>query len=80
MTKEEKLKKMLEAERAKAEGYKQILEIHGAYIAILLQRLGAVKAGGVTITGDEVKKAMTGLEVRALPAEGGFMLYIESKE
>lgn len=77
---EDKLKKMLEDERARVVGYEQIAKVHSAYIGILLQRFGAVKDNGVKITGTQVKEAMAKLEVRALPEEDGFTLYIESKE
>lgn len=78
MTKEEKLKKIIGTERAKAEGYKQISEIYGAYIAVLLKRLGASKENGITINGEEVSEALKKYEVRAFPAdEGKWSLYCE---
>lgn len=67
---------MVNDEREKVAGYEQIAKLHAAYIAHLLQKLGATKENPVTITKDDVAGAMK-LEVRGIPSEEGFKLYIE---
>lgn len=71
------LKKMISGERDKVAGYEQIAKVHSAYIAILLQRLGATKDNMIAITAEEVKEAMSKCEARAMPTEEGFSLYCE---
>lgn len=71
----ERLKKMVNEERAKVAGYEQIAKLHAAYIAHLLTKLGATKENPVTITKDDVAEAMK-LEVRGKPDGEGFKLYI----
>ena len=70
------LLKMVEEEREKVAGYEQLAKLHVAYIAHLLQKLGATKDNPVTITKGDVVEAMK-LEVRGAPADEGFKLYIE---
>ena len=74
--KNDKLLKMVNDEREKVAGYGQIAKLHVAYIAHLLQKLGATKDSPVTITKDDVAEAMK-LEVRGAPADEGYKLYIE---
>lgn len=74
--KNEKLIKMVEAERERVAGYEQIAKLHAAYIAHLLGKLGATKDNPLTITKDDVAEAMK-LEVRGAPCSEGFKLYIE---
>ena len=71
-----KLLKMVNDEREKVAGYEQIAKLHAAYIAYLLQKLGATKETPVTITKDDVAEAMK-LEVRGATCNEGFKLYIE---
>lgn len=72
----ERLLKMVEAEREKVAGYEQLAKLHAAYIAFLLQKLGATKDNPITITKEDVAGAME-LEVLGLPDGEGFKLYIE---
>jgi hypothetical protein len=71
------LLKMINGEREKVKGYVEIAKVHSAYIAILLQRLGATKDNMIAITAEEVKEAMSKCEARAMPTEEGFSLYCE---
>ena len=71
-----KLLKMVNDERERVAGYEQLAKLHAAYIAHLLQKLGATKETPVTITKDDVASAMK-LEVRGAPCIEGFKLYIE---
>ena len=78
MTKEKKLRQMIEAERKKVAGYEQLAKLHSAYIAILLTRLGTSKDSGIEISDVEVSEALKKYEVRAFPAgEGKWSLYCE---
>ena len=70
-----KLVKMVNAEREKVAGYEQLAKLHVAYIAYLLQKLGATRENPVAITKDDVAEAMK-LEVRGTPDGEGFKLYI----
>lgn len=72
----EKLIQMVEAEREKVAGYEQLAKLHAAYIAFLLQKLGATKDNPITITKEDVAGAME-LEVLGLHDGEGFKLYIE---
>ena len=72
----EKLIQMVEAEREKVAGYEQLAKLHAAYIAFLLQKMGATKDNPITITKEDVAGAME-LEVLGLPDGEGFKLYIE---
>lgn len=74
--KNETLLKMVETERERVAGYEQLAKLHAAYIAFLLQKLGATKGNPVPITKEDVAEA-TKLEVRGLPDGEGFKLYIE---
>ena len=73
----EKLKQMLETERAKSRGYEELAKIHGAYISILLKALGATKDNRFAITPSEVREALEKYEARALPEDDGYGLYYE---
>lgn len=73
----EKLKQMLEEERAKAKGYEELAKIHGAYISILLKKLGCTKDHSFVITPSDVREALEKYEARALPVEGGYGLYYD---
>lgn len=68
-----------EAERAKMSGYAELARMHGAYIAILLQKLGATKDNTVTITAEEVKEALNKYEARAMyeTTDKSWKLYCE---
>ena len=74
--KNEKLLKMIGEEREKVAGYEQLAKLHAAYIAFLLQKLGATKDNPVTITNADVAGAMN-TEVRGMPDGEGWKLYIE---
>lgn len=67
---------MVNDEREKVAGYEQLAKLHAAYIAHLLQKLGATKENPVTITKDDVTEAMN-LKVLGAPCSEGFKLYIE---
>ena len=71
------LLKMINGEREKVKGYAEIAKVHSAYIAILLQKLGATKDNMIAITAEEVKEALAKYEARAMPTEEGFSLYCE---
>lgn len=71
-----KLLKMVNDEREKVAGYEQVANLHVAYIAYLLRKLGATTETPVTITKNDVAEAMK-LEVRGVPTEEGFKLYIK---
>ncbi|MBE7025040.1 MAG: hypothetical protein E7408_03175 [Ruminococcaceae bacterium] len=73
----EKLKQMLEAERAKAKGYEELAKIHGAYISILLKKLGCTKDNRFAVTPSDVREALEKYEARALPEGDGYGLYYE---
>lgn len=70
------LRRLYEGEREKVSGYEQLAQLHVAYIAVLIGRLGATKDNPITITTDDVAKAMKA-EVRGYPEGEGFKLYIE---
>lgn len=72
----EKLIQMVEAEREKVAGYEQLAKLHAAYIAFLLQKLGATKEAPVTITKEDAAEAMK-LKVLALPGSKCVGLYVE---
>lgn len=78
----ERLERLLQEERQKAKGYNQLSRIHGAYISILLKKLGATKDNPISVTSEEVKEALEKSELRAIKVDGGFGLYCEdiSKE
>ena len=71
-----KLLKMVTDAREQVAGYEQLAKLHAAYIAFLIQKLGATKDNPITITNGDVAEAMK-LEVRGLPDGEGFKLYIE---
>jgi hypothetical protein len=73
----EKLKQMLEAERAKVAGYEQLAKVHSAYISILLKKLGATEDNMIVIAASEVTEALKKYEARAIATDGGFSLYLE---
>ena len=74
----EKLIRMLESEKQKAKAYNKIFQIHSAYVAILLKKMGADKDNAVTLTTEEVMSAKEKLEARAtVEAEGVYKLFYE---
>lgn len=72
-----KLKQMVEHEREKVAGYQQIAELHSAYIAVLLKRLGATKDKPIIIDSLDVCEAMK-CEVRGYNNGTGWELYVEA--
>ena len=76
----EKLKQMLENERAKVRGYEEVAQVHCAYISILLNKLGATKDNMISITPAEVKEALTNYEARAVLKDGVYSLYCEAAD
>lgn len=72
-----RLMKMIADERAKVAGYEQIAKLHGAYISILLKKLGATEDNLITITSEDVKEALKKCEARAIQVENGYGLYCE---
>lgn len=77
--KNETLLKMVNGEREKVKGYEEIAKVHSAYIAILLQKLGATKDNTITITAPEVTEAMHKYEARAMfePTDNSWKIYCE---
>lgn len=73
----EKLLKMVEAERQKTDGYNQIIKMYSAYISILLQRLGATKDNAVLMKNSDIKYALNSFEARVLTSDDGWNLYFE---
>ena len=67
----EKLKTMLEQEREKNKGYEELARLHCAYITILLHRINATEDNAVTITKEEVTRAMSDFEARAFTDNDG---------
>lgn len=67
----------VEEERAKEKGYKELIKVYTAYIAILLKQMGADENNAVAIGNDMVKSAMGGLKVRATVNNGEFKLFYE---
>ncbi len=74
------LRKALEEERQRIEGYKEVAKIHTAYISILLLRLGADDENTVAISSKEVKCVIANYETRAYVTESGVRLYFRAKE
>ena len=68
-----------EAEQEKVKGYAELARVHSAYISILLKKLEATKDNAVTVTGEEIKKAMEKYEARAMyePTDRSWKLYCE---
>lgn len=74
----EKLVKMVNDAREKVRGYEQLAKVHSAYIAILLQRLGADMEHPENIKAEDVKYALEHLESRASGAkDGSWDLFVE---
>ena len=74
----ERLRKMVKAEREKVAGYEQIAKAHSAYIAILLKKLDANRSNPVCIKAEDVAEALNTLETRAVSGEdGAWNLYWE---
>lgn len=74
----EKLLKRIAEERQKVSGYEEIAKVYSAYIAILLNKLGATKDNTITITAGEVTKALKMYEARAIQVDGGYGLYCDA--
>ena len=70
------LLKMVEEKREQVAGYEQLAKLHAAYIALLLQKLGATKENPFAITKEDVAKAMK-LEAKGLIDGEVFKLYFE---
>ena len=70
---------MIEYERQENEGNKQVFKIQDAYIAVLLKKLGAVsEESAVTVTDDEIKRAMAVCETKGnIEKMGEWKLYCE---
>lgn len=73
----ENLSKQLEEEKAKATGYMELAKVNGAYISILLNKLGATKDNTINITLEDVKETMAKYETKAVKVDGGYGLYCE---
>ena len=71
----ERLRKAIAEEREKVAGYEQLAKVHGAYISILLKKLGATEDNKVEIKATEVTEALEKYEARAIATESGFALY-----
>lgn len=68
---------LIAAERTKIAAYEQLAKVNTAYVAILLDKLGATKDHAVTITHKEITEAMKKYEARASTIDVGFSLYCE---
>ena len=65
----------LEKEKAKNEGYEEVVKMNGAYISVLLKKLGATEDNKVDITASELKEALNSYEARAVTDGNVFSLY-----
>jgi hypothetical protein len=74
---EDHLRRIIDTERTRHKAYEQIVKGYSAYIAILLDKLGATKDNAITITAEEAAEALKKYETRGIPVEGGFSLYCE---
>lgn len=74
----DKMKDRFEEERERVKAYKQIAEIYGAYMAVLLNSLGATRDKPFQMTHVDIAKALETLETRAMPSETGFEMYVDS--
>lgn len=63
-------------EKAKTKGYEELAKVHSAYIAILLNKLGATEDNKVEIKAAEVTEALGKYEVLATGTEKGFALHL----
>ena len=84
ITKEEKLQKKLdkmksryEDERERVKAYTQIMQMYGAYMAVMLQALGATKDKPFRLEHTAVTTALENYETRVIPTDGGFDMYVE---
>ena len=66
-----------EKEKEKVAGYEQIVKLYGAYVAILLEKLGATQDKPVNISKADATDTMSRIEARAMPSEDGWCLYCE---
>lgn len=66
-----------EKEKEKVAGYEQIVKLYGAYVAILLEKLGATQDKPVNISKADATDGMSRIEARAMPSEDGWCLYCE---
>ena len=66
-----------EKEKEKVAGYEQIVKLYGAYVAILLEKLGATQDKPVNISKADATDAMGRIEARAMLSEDGWGLYCE---
>ena len=76
MVKKDKLKAMLEEERKKVAGYKELMDINMGFIAILLKKIGAVSIDtAVQITKEDINEAVEFLQVNGTTWDGGYKLF-----
>lgn len=66
-----------EKEKEKVAGYEQVVKLYGAYVAILLYKMGATQDKPVNISKADATDAMSRIEARAMPSEDGWCLYCE---
>lgn len=66
-----------EKEKEKVAGYEQVVKLYGAYVAILLEKLGATQDKPVNISKADATDGMSRIEARAMPSEDGWCLYCE---
>lgn len=76
----EKMKARYEDERGRVKAYEQIVKMYSAYMAVLLNALSAVKDKPFKLKHSEITKGLEEFEVRAIPSEAGFDMYVEKKE
>lgn len=76
----EKMKARYETEREKVKAYEQIIQIHSAYLAVLLKELGATGEKPFEYTHEAVTSAMENIVVMSAPTEKGFKLFYVEKE
>ena len=76
MVKKDKLKAMLEAERKKVAGYKELMDINMAFVSILLKSIGAVSEDtAIHIKKGDISEAMKAMRVRGSTWDGGYRLF-----
>ena len=76
----EKMKQRYETECEKVKAYEQIIQIHSAYLGILLKALEATDKKPFEYTHEAVTEAMENIVVMSAPTEKGFKLFYVEKE
>ena len=77
--KNDQLLKMNEELRKTVEGHKQLANVFTAYIALLLEKVGATEENPILITEEDVKYALEHYETRAILQNGEKKLFCAKK-